>query len=172
MTATLSVRPTGEASFLSFTFCPEYHSAYKMDKLKEYGMDKIDLQNGYYHNTAKNKTHRMLFEDVSFSLEEMIKYVQLGTRSAFNSTVDIPVNGSLSPLVGEWSSKPHITYGYCHNLDIKNKVKHLGVSFLSIESYMGMYVYLHHDGQFLDYDSNSKVGKCYIHNNYLQGKTH
>ena len=158
-TATLAVKPTGEASFLSFTFCPNFHSAYDKEKLKQYGMNKRDLQNGIYRNTEKDKSHRILFEEVSFSLQDLLKYVQLGSWSPGNATLDFPVDGTLDPSLGQWSSKPHITYGYCHNLDVKNKAKNLGVSYLYVESYMGLYIYLHHDGQFLDYDSNSKVSR-------------
>ena len=156
-TATLAVRPTAQASFLSFTFCPDFYSAYKEDKLKEYGMDKNDLQNGFYHNSAKDKSHRMLFEEVSYKLDEMVKFLELGTWTASNSSLEIPVDGTLDPKLAEWSSKPHITHGLCHNLDVKNKAKELGVSYLYVESHTGLYIYLHHDGQFLDYDAKSKV---------------
>lgn len=56
-----------------------------------------------------------------------------------------------------WTRKYHMFYGICYSLELQPEASKRGISELFLESYKDIFVFLHYPGQFLDYDSNSKV---------------
>jgi len=46
--AILSVRETGDATFLAFTVCPSYDDAYKEDLLRELGLSRSQYKDGHF----------------------------------------------------------------------------------------------------------------------------
>ena len=156
-TAILSVRPTGDAAFLSFTICPDYDAAYKLEKLESYNIDRRKYQRGTYNHTGPEKNPRELFEEVTYKLEEMIKGVAVSTWDGRNSSIAIPVDGTLDPKMARWVPKVHILYGYCYSLEIFPALSAFGISAIGIDTFIDTFIMLHHSGQFLDYNTKSKV---------------
>ena len=156
-TAILSVRPTGNAPFLSFTICPDYDTSYNPEKLKKYNIDRLQYQRGSYNHSGPDRSPRQLFEEVTYKLEEIIKFARVSTWDEYNSTIVIPVDGTLDPKLGRWVKKIHILYGYCYSLEIFSALSAFGISELAMESYVDIFIMLHHSGQFLDYNTKSKV---------------
>lgn len=162
-TAILSVKPTGDAPFLSFTICPDYDASYNVGKLREYGIDRSKYQRGAY-NTSRSPhiNPRVLFDRVTFKLEDIVRSTEVETWDENNSSIVIPVDGTLDPDLAQWVPKFYILYGYCYSLEIFPKLSAFGIAEVSFETYIDIFIMLHHSGQFLDYNTKSKVQKYIV----------
>ena len=49
------------------------------------------------------------------------------------------------------------TYGRCYTMRVTDLVTNLGIINLVLKSHMGVHVYLHHPGQYMDVDSKTKI---------------
>ena len=68
----LSVRPTGQAPFMAFTLCPDYHMAYNDSELRRRGTTKSKYQRGDY-DTGSLEEPREVYQAVIHGLESLLK---------------------------------------------------------------------------------------------------
>lgn len=152
-TAILSVKKTGETTFLAFTVCPAFHHAYKDDILRQYGTSRKVYQRGNYTVNETAKSAEEIFEEVTWELSDILKKVYVKTMDDDQPKVVIPVDESLDV----WMVKFHPLYGKCFSLVLGQNVTRLGVRRVDFTLNSTVYVYLHHPGQFWDYNSKAKV---------------
>lgn len=98
-----------------------------------------------------------MYDNASFTLQEMIAGISLQTWSEDEGKIYLPVLGPLDPDVIKWTPLHHRLYGYCYNLEIFHKLSVLGISEIVFEGKMDLYIFYHYPGQFLDYNTMSKV---------------
>ena len=79
--ATLSVKPTGEATFIAFTICPAFESAFKEDRLKVYNISRWDYKEGLFYGRdnafVANMTGFEIFNDITYELHDMMNYIKV-----------------------------------------------------------------------------------------------
>ena len=151
-----------ETTFIVFTICPEFHSAYKKEKLELYG---ISSENDYRYNSVwyptmnktTSKNGREIFHDITHELHELIDIVEISTQSLARPKIVIDTQKELNKIYVEFSTKYVDTFGRCYTMKPARDLLDLGVTKVEFVSYIGVYVFLEHPGQHLHVNSRSKV---------------
>lgn len=106
-----------------------------------------------------SKSYSDIFSDATYTLPEILKSLTLETSRRSNASVNIDLNPEkLDPEIATWHVKYRFLYGVCYSLNLKPKVTMLQITEIVVQSYINVFVYLHHPGQFLDYNTVTKVG--------------
>ena len=162
-TTIVRVKPTSdpETTFIAFTICPEFHSAYKKEKLEEYG---IDSSNAYRYGTvwypkenSMSKTGKQIYHDVTQELHEVIDTIEISTQSLMAPKIVIDISNGLGRQYVNFSTKYGDTFGRCYTMTPTQDLLGLGVTKITFISYIGINIFLEHPGQHLHVNSRAKV---------------
>ncbi|TRY78400.1 hypothetical protein TCAL_10416 [Tigriopus californicus] len=160
--AILSVKPSGEATFLAFTFCPSFKDAYSQDGLAKYGLTVNSYKSGdYFGNQSTMDTSKIdgydVFADVTYELSELLKVIEISLSDPSLPSVVIDLSKPLNSSQAEWTTIYDDTFGRCYHMYLNPAVTRKEIVNMEIEAKAGIYIYLHHPGQRLDVDSKTKV---------------
>lgn len=75
----LKIKPTGDATFLAFTICPAYESAYKDDILNNFGSSKVNIRNGNFSLAAADWKADEVYEKVTHDFDEVVTKFKIET---------------------------------------------------------------------------------------------
>ncbi|TRY78401.1 hypothetical protein TCAL_10417 [Tigriopus californicus] len=159
-TATLSVKPTGEATFLAFSICPAFEAAYKNDVLDNYGITEKNYQKGIYTPTInpENKSHEDIFNEATYTLEEILMEIKLKTSNQSWTEVAVPFKfEEWDNEIAAWDTNYHQLYGKCYTMSLQPDIAQMEVTQVQVESKINIFVFLHHPGQFNDFNSKTKM---------------
>lgn len=159
-TATLSVKPTGEATFLAFSICPAFEEAYKNDVLAKYGIRERNYQKGVYNPSInpENASHEDIFNEATYTLEEIVKEIRLKTSNQARTEVVVPFKlMEWNSEIATWDTNYHQLYGKCYTMSVQPDIAQMEVTQIQVESKINIFVFLHHPGQFNDFNSKTKV---------------
>ena len=97
-TATIvRVKPTSDpgTTFIAFTICPEFHSAYKKDSLSYYNISEDDYRykSVWYPTDDRRKSisGREVFHNVTYELHEIIDNIEMSTMSLIEPKININI---------------------------------------------------------------------------------
>ena len=83
-----SVKQTGDVSFVAFTVCPSYEDAYNLKKLSFYGTSRKQYRDGNFTTENPfNQSAFQIFENVTYSLKEILNEVTISTADSNDSKV-------------------------------------------------------------------------------------
>ena len=94
-TTIVRVKPTSdpETTFVSFTVCPSYHSAYKRDVLETYNLSVSDYRDKnaiwYPNEEASSETARQFYHNITYEIDEVIEKIKISTMSLITPKVEI-----------------------------------------------------------------------------------
>ena len=148
-----SVKPNGQVTLPSFTLCPSFNTRYKADVLASYGLERSAFYTGKYASNGSEKDSREIFEEATYDLSELVKRI---TVYQGWKRVDIGVQND-DPTNYEWKPKIHVLFGRCYSLEMRPNLTRFGLNEMIVESKAGLFVFIHHPGQFLSLDSNVKL---------------
>lgn len=159
--AIMSVRPTGETTFLAFTICPTFEEAYVNSSLDSLQIMRRQYKDGFFYgNLSVNGDFEddgfKLFNSVTYDLEDMMWGIVLSTADVQQPKISLPMDNSNKSIV-EWDTKYVDTYGRCYEMRIAPNVTHLNIINIVFKSKIGIHVFMHHPGQRMDVDSKTKV---------------
>ncbi len=140
-----TLKSTGEVTFLTFSICPAYHSAYKEKVLQSLGTSKSLYRVGNF-TTNSTESPWKIFEQVTYDLTEIVDKLEI-------RTLDQGVLVNVQNV--QWTEKRHMTFGRCYSMDLDEILTALGIEAIAITAKIDTFIYLHHPGQFLN--SKSKV---------------
>ena len=86
--------------------------------------------------------------------------IELLLKKLCITAVDIPLDKD-SGSFGKWTVKYHGLYGLCYALDLGSEITSRVVRSVTFSSKLYFYIFLHHEGQYLNINSMMKV--CTIH---------
>lgn len=160
--AILSVKPSGEATFLAFTFCPSFKDAYNQKGLVKYGLSVSAYKSGdYFGNQSVVDTSKYsgydVFSDVTYELSELLKVIEISLSDPTLPSVVIDLSKPLNSSQAQWTTIYDDTFGRCYHMYLNPSVTSKEIVNMEIQAKAGIYVYLHHPGQRLDVDSKTKV---------------
>ena len=107
-------------------------------------------------------TPKDVYSSAVFKLIDILSQFELRTSSQFQPTVKVPLDepdeseGHPSSKT-RWVKKYNAKYGVCYSLEVGAEDASLGVTQVNVYSFIDVYVFLHHPGQFMDFNSMTKV---------------
>ena len=151
-----------DASFIDVTICPSYHSAYKEETLKSYGLSKEEYRrNAVYspkHDSTKNATNlQYIFESVTYDITELLLRVIVTTSNKKNPRFNIEFNNNKFTEYLVITTKYWPTYGRCYSVHPKNHVLKFGVWGIDIVARVNLFIYFGYPGQFMYPNSKAIV---------------
>ena len=152
--------------FLDLIVCPAYLDAYKPKALNFYGLDKEQYKHSGQFSPVKNKNQtnlRKVFYEVSYDVDEIIKGIGIKTLDKEQPYVDIDFSAENYEKNIVITTKFWNTFGRCYSIIPTLEVQKLGIYNIIIESYMKVYVYFGHPGQFTSSNRNQKVFSIFMH---------
>ena len=172
--ANLKVTSTGNETYLAFTVCPAYHDAYKTHVLEEYGTSRWNYVEGNFTTIPNNKNDTEIFNDITHNLSEVLEEVVASTTNFQVNLTLIPDDSTLKSRLklrtGTSRSKDQLdhpdvkvvtkydtNFGKCFSLELGPDITALGVTRLDFVFRKNAFIYLHHPGQFMDVDAQTKV---------------
>ena len=163
------VKPTSdpETTFIAFTICPEFHSAYKKEKLGEYGINSsTDYRYGavwYPKNNALSNNGRGIYRNITQELHEVIDTIEIVTQSLVTPKIVIDISTGLGRQYVKFSTKYSDTFGRCYTMMPLQDLLALEVTKITFINHIGVNIFLEHPGQHLHVNSRAKVlCKSYI----------
>ena len=72
------------------------------------------------------------------------------------AVITLPLD-TMNGTFGKWTVKYHGLYGVCYSLDLGHEITAKTVRSMTFVSPMYLYVFLHHEGQYLNVNSMMKV---------------
>ena len=157
------VKPTSDpdTTFISFTICPDYHSAYKRDVLKEHNLSVSDYRDKkamwYPLNDTKSINGRDFFRNITFEINEVIEKIKISTLSLNQPKIIIDNFEEPNQEFVEFYTQYEDTYGRCYTMNATRKLLILRLKYITFITKMGVFVFLEHPGQHLHGNSRSKV---------------
>ena len=80
--ALITVKNTrDEKHYCAFTVCPAYTNAYKMEKLRKYGIDSGTFRRGNFTGNATDKNPWDVIQDLTFSIDDLVSVLSVMTES-------------------------------------------------------------------------------------------
>ena len=150
-----------ETTFVSFTICPSYHSAYKRDVLARYNLSVSDYRDGnaVWYPTEKNDSYnaRDFYHNITFEIDEVIEKIKISTMSLITPKVTITKFDKFKQKYVEFYTQYEDTYGRCYTLNATQELLSLRLKYVTFITKMGVYVFIEHPGQHLHGNSRSKV---------------
>ena len=164
------VKPTSdsETTFISFTICPDYHSAYKSEVLKNYNLtvrDYRDKKAMWYPPKDTNFTDaREFFHNITYEIHEVIEKIKISTMSLKKSEAKIEITQfeNFKQEFVEFHTQYEDTYGRCYTMNATQSLLRLSLKYVEFVARMGVYIFIEHPGQHLHGNSRSKVVKYCI----------
>ena len=162
-TTIVRVKPTSdtETQFVSFTICPEYHSAYKRDVLKNHNMtaDDYRFQRALWYpaNDMKIMDGKEFFHFVTFEMHEIIEKIKISTMSLDSPKIVIDDFQNFTQRYVEFYTQYEDTYGRCYTMNATESLLGLKLKYVEFVTRMSVYVFIEHPGQHLHGNSRSKV---------------
>ena len=162
-TTIVRVKPTSdtETQFVSFTICPEYHSAYKRDVLKNHNMTAHDyrFQRAVWYpaNDMKIMDGKEFFHSVTFEMHEIIEKIKISTMSLDSPKIVIDDFQNFTQRYVEFYTQYEDTYGRCYTMNATESLLKLKLKYVEFVTRMSVYVFIEHPGQHLHGNSRSKV---------------
>ena len=137
-------QPSGDIPFIDLTICPSYHSAYKDDVLKYYGIEKTKYRSkGAYrpNNDTTENDLREIFKAITYNVDEILSRMEIVTLSLNTPyhVIDFSRHNFTEHL--HITTKFWSTYGRCYSLHPTDDVLKLGVTGIIFEARVDMYVY-------------------------------
>ena len=165
------VKPTSDpkTTFISFTICPDYHSAYKREVLKNHNMtvrDYRDKNAMWYPPQDANYTDaREFFHNITYEIHEVIEKIKISTMSLNKSEAKIYITQfeNFKQENVEFHTQYEDTYGRCYTVNATQRLLDLGLKYVEFIARMGVYIFIEHPGQHLHGNSRSKVMKIFYH---------
>ena len=157
------MKPTSdpETTFVSFTVCPSYHSAYKRDVLKTYNLSVSDYRDKnaiwYPNEEASSATARQFYHNITYEIDEVIEKIKISTMSLITPKVEIKKFDNFKQKYVEFYTQYEDTYGRCYTLNATQALLDLRLKYVTFITRMGVYVFIEHPGQHLHGNSRSKV---------------
>ena len=102
-----------------------------------------------------NRPPKLIFNDITYELHELLEYIIVHTNNVSNPEVSIDLKESSK--YGKVDIMPAKTYGRCYSIQLGKRIVAQGVSKIDFLSNMNLYIYFHHQGQFLSIDTTSKL---------------
>ena len=146
--------------FLDLIVCPGYFAAYNLQSLESFGLKKEEYKHfGKFvpHKNRNGTNLRDVFNDISHDVDEIIKGIRIKTLDKQNPYVDIDFSEENFKEKIDVTTKFWNTFGRCYSIIPKIDVLQLGVYSFIIETFMDVYVYFGHPGQFTSSNRNQKV---------------
>ena len=160
----------------SMTVCPKYDSAYKEEELARHGIGSLEVSQqsniSYYISTKEyrggnfkgnsTKNEREIFEDVTFSFDDIVKNVTIRFPMKRKNKKGERRKKTVEPKDIASKEIRYLNTGKCFEINLDQFGEPLGY----IEFYLKMsgYIYVNSGGQFHNRDSFSKVevklGNC------------
>ena len=159
----MRVKPTSdpETTFVSFTICPSYHSAYKRDVLKRYNLNVSDYrgENAVWYPTDETDSRdaRQFYHNITYEIDEVIEKIKISTMSLITPKVTITKFNEFKQEYVEFYTQYEDTYGRCYTLNATQALLSLRLKYVTFITRMGVYVFIEHPGQHLHGNSRSKV---------------
>ena len=85
--AILSVKRSGEATFLALSICPRFEEAYNLTYMSEIGITKDDFKKGNFFGNSPESDGFKVFQKVSFGLQEIMSIIEISTASVNHSKI-------------------------------------------------------------------------------------
>ena len=153
-------QPSDDIPFIDLTICPSYHSAYKNDVLKYYGIEKAKYRKtGTYrpNNDTTESDLQEVFKAITYDVNEMLSRMEIVTSSLNTPyyVIDFTRNNFTKHL--DITTKFWSTFGRCYSLHPNDDVLKLGVTAITFETSMNIYVYFGYPGQLMYANTKSKV---------------
>ena len=182
--ALMTMKNAWDLPFISFTVCPHYHDAYKVDRLRAYGLTKNSYKAGNFTGRNAGANPWQIFEDVTHEKEELLSVVSVKTKSHQDHLVYLMCNEDCGDMKilgdgsgrstkldgGSWNSyrledvyqvwvKYQMNLGRCYEFRLGKKLAELELVSIHFTSKKdrSLYIYLHTPGQFQSIDEKSKV---------------
>jgi hypothetical protein len=150
-----------DASFIDVTICPSYHSAYKEETLKSYGLSKEEYRKNAIYSPKHNSTNvtnlQNIFESVTYDITELLLRVIVTTSNKNNPRFNIEFSNDKFTEYLEITTKYWPTYGRCYSVHPKNHVLKFGVWGIDIVARVNLFIYFGYPGQFMYPNSKAKV---------------
>ena len=148
----MEIVPLHKAHFLSFTVCPSYGAAYKREVLEKYGTTASRYRKGDFFTPNANKSHKEVFQDVTFGLHEMVASVTI--QRSFDEVTIAPSSNQSGWL---WTELSYVALGRCFSLQLEEEFVASGINTIAFKTNIDVLIYLHHPGQFYAPNSRSRV---------------
>ena len=162
-TTIVRVKPTSDLNtpYVAFTVCPNFHSAYSKDTLKNiYNISVDDYRyksNWYPTKDINPENAKEFFHNITYGLYDVIHKLEISTMSLTTPKVQIAPKEEGSIEYATFFTQYTDTYGRCYTMVAKDAILALGITKVTIIARMGVYVFLDHPGQHLHSNSRSKV---------------
>ena len=146
--------------FLDLIVCPGYFAAYNPQSLDNYGLRKEEYKHFGKYSPSKNGNGtnlREVFNEVSHDVDDIVKGIRIKTLDKQRPYFDIDFSkGNFEENI-DIATKFWNTFGRCYSIIPKVEVLKHGVYNIIIETFMDVYVYFGHPGQFTSSNRNQKV---------------
>ena len=140
--------------------CPGFFAAYNLQSLDIYGLSKEEYKHSGKYSPFENGNGtnlREVFNEVSHDVDDIIKGIRIKTLDKQNPYFDIDFSESNFEENINIATKFWNTFGRCYSIIPKAEVLKHGVYNIIIETFMDVYVYFGHPGQFTSSNRNQKV---------------
>ena len=148
-----------DASFIDVTICPSYHSAYKDETLKSYGLSKEEYRRNAVYVPRYNTTHDLqhIFDSVTYDITELLLRVIVTTSNKNHPRFNVEFSNDRFTEYLEITTKYWPTYGRCYSMHPRNHVLKFGVYGIDIVARVNLFIYFGYPGQFMYPNSKAKV---------------
>ena len=134
-------------------------------------MDRFAYKDGYFYGNATLPPQQQpsdawrLFREVTYDLHELLSIVSISTSDPDTPEVNITFGERemteaerlRDEKVARFVTKFDDTFGRCFMMYIEPEVARLGIVNIVATAKLGVYIYIHHPGQYTDVDSKTKV---------------